>query len=429
MTPIERWLGTVAPVSALGVLFLDLDGFKYVNDNMGHDAGDLLLVDVATRLQAIVRTGSSVARYGGDEFTILCEDLVSDNDAFAVAERVATALSRPYVLKGVEALVTGSIGVALADRHTSAPELIERADAAMYRAKERGRNRIEVFDERTREGSRRRLFEQTVLRQALDAREFVVHYQPLFSLHDLTLTGVEALVRWRQSDGTLVEPDSFIGLAEDTGLIVALGSFVLDEACRQAQQWRSGESNSSLGMSVNVSARQIALGGLVDTVKRALRDSDCRRRARHARDHRDRTHEVSESAGVLSELRELGAMIAIDDFGTGYSSLDYLRRLPFDVIKLDRAFLQELGTDRVTRAIVSSVVSLAETLGLPVVAEGIETEDQLALVHDLGCSVGQGFHLGRPAAPLLALARPKGYQLKQFQIVTKKDDFSIYILK
>nr|MBA2522606.1 bifunctional diguanylate cyclase/phosphodiesterase [Solirubrobacterales bacterium] len=335
----------------------------------------------------------------GDEFTILCEDLTSDSDAETLAARFSAALGEPYIIDGVEVMITASIGVAFADHHRTAARSIEDADAAMYKAKERGRNRIEIFDERTRDATHSRLTNQTELRHALDAGEFVVHYQPIRSLDELNATGVEALVRRRAADGSLIGPERFIGLAEETGLIIPLGSFVLTEACQQAQLWRGDRKHESLGVSVNVSARQISHGGLVDVVMQALGDSELPAEALTLEITESTLMGMTESPTTLRQLRDLGVAIAIDDFGTGYSSLDYLRRLPIDVLKLDQVFLQDVATHHATEAIVSSTVKLANTLGLDLVAEGIETNEQLDLLRHLGCPQGQGFHLGRPADP------------------------------
>lgn len=393
----------------VGVLFVDLDHFKDVNDSMGHDAGDVLLIAVARRLQTLARSADTVARHGGDEFTILCEDLQSREDAEALGARFSSALRDPYVVNGVEVVITGTIGVALADRHSTATGLIEDADAAMYKAKARGRNRVEVFDECTRDTTHFRLTNQTELWHALEAGQFVVHYQPIRTLDALAMTGVEALVRRRATDGSLIGPDMFITLAEETGLIIPLGSFVLTQACQQAQLWRRDPSHGSLGVSVNVSARQISHGDLVQVVKCALEDSELPADALTLEITESTLVEVTESPATLRELRDLGVSIAIDDYGTGYSSLDYLRRLPIDGLKLDRVFLHEVATDHATEAIVSSTVKLANTLGLALVAEGIETDEQLTLLRNLGCPEGQGYYLGRPTDPrVLQFAPPVG---------------------
>jgi diguanylate cyclase (GGDEF)-like protein len=391
------------------VVFIDLDNFKHVNDTLGHSTGDQLLIAVGRRLHGVVRSSDFVSRHGGDEFTVLCEDLASRADAHELAGRIASALRDPFDVGGPEVTVTASIGVAVADDHATPTQLIERADAAMYHAKQSGRNKVEIFDDRTRHFSLFGLAEQMELRRALDAGEFVVHYQPVRSLATLTATGVEALVRKRETDGSLLAPGRFIALAEETGLIVPLGSFVLDQACHQVQQWRASPAHSSLGVSVNVSARQVSHGDLVETVKRALVDSKLPPHALTLEITESTLMELNESGPALHELRDLGVVIAIDDFGTGYSSLNYLRGLPVDVIKLDRVFLEELETDRASQAIVSSTVNLAEALGLCLVAEGIETQEQLRVLREFGCPEGQGYHLGRPTdAHLVDLAPPVG---------------------
>ena len=387
--------------ATLAVLFIDVDRFKAVNDSLGHDAGDQLLVVLAERLQQAVRPGDTVARVGGDEFVVVCEDLADASGAERVAERVLIALGAPVDLAGRGHHVGVSIGIAsVSDVSTTGEDVIRDADAAMYRAKQQGGDRFEVFGEALRSGSRA-LFElETELREAVEGDELVVHYQPIVTLSGEPVA-VEALVRWRHPERGLIPPADFITLAEQTGLIVPIGARVLDAACAQLAEWRcQGPALARLQLSVNLSSRQITQPDVVEVVRDAL--------ARHQVPADALCLEITESmlmedtasvAETLSALRGLGVKIAVDDFGTGYSSLLYLRRFPVDILKLDRGFVAGLGDDGPDQAIVASMVSLAHALGLVAVAEGVEDPRQLEALRALGCDLAQGFLWARPAAP------------------------------
>ena len=390
---------TVRTRSSVAVLFVDLDRFKVINDSLGHEAGDRLLIALAERLSGIVRPADTLARFGGDEFTILCEDISTRADAVAVAERVREALEPPFLLDGVELFVTASIGIALSDDPRTQPDaLVENADAAMYRAKDRGGKHFEVYDHTMRARALRRLATQNALYRALERDEFRVFYQPTVSLRTGRVVGVEALVRWESPKRGLVPPVEFIDLAEETGLIVPLGTHVLEEACRQAGRWRrAGPGGEPLTMSVNLSARQFAHPDLVGVVASALETTGT--------DPATVALEITESvlmedaestAAALRGLKDLGVVLLIDDFGTGYSSLSYLKRFPVDGLKVDRSFVGGLGSDPEDSAIVAAVVGLAHSLGLVAVAEGVETTEHLVRLQELGCDVAQGYHLGRP---------------------------------
>lgn len=388
--------------SNVAVLFLDLDRFKVVNDSMGHDLGDDLLRQVALRLQSVVRPGDTVSRFGGDEFTILCEDLSAPDakhQAVDVAERLLEVIHRPFTLAGDEVFLSASIGIALAGGLNERPEsLLRDADAAMYRAKDRGKGRWELFDEAMRANARQRLETENALHRALDRREFKVFYQPVISLTEGRCIGVEALVRWQHAERGLVAPHEFIHLAEETGLIIPLGNWVLDEACRKIARWqKTGPANEGFVVSVNLSARQLAQSDLIDQVTSALERTGAR--AAHL------CLEITESVlmddadstiGALRALRALGVRLSIDDFGTGYSSLGYLKRFPVDSVKVDRSFVDGLGTDPEDSAIVAAVVSLGHALGLRVVAEGVETQVQIRELVALGCDDAQGFYFAAP---------------------------------
>ena len=377
--------------TTLGVLFLDLDRFKIVNDSLGHDAGDRLLVMVADRLAGVLRAGDTAARFGGDEFVILCEEIAGERHAIAVAERIAESLGEPFLLGDEEVFVRTSIGIALAASPNHRPEaLIRDADAAMYRAKERGGGGYEVFDDAMRARAVRRLDTENALHRALERGEFELYYQPQYRLATGALAGVEALVRWNHRDRGLVAPDDFIATAEETGLVIELGAWVVEAAARQATLW-------PIEMAVNVSGRQCAHPDFVELVSDIVR--------RTGVDPARFCLEVTETAvmadetvslDVLTRLKQLGVSLAIDDFGTGYSSLQALQRFPFDIVKIDRSFVEGIEVKEQEAAIVAAVISLAHALDLVAVAEGVETAGQAERLRALGCDIAQGFHFARP---------------------------------
>jgi diguanylate cyclase (GGDEF)-like protein/PAS domain S-box-containing protein len=382
----------------LAVLFLDLDRFKLVNDGLGHAAGDRLLVAAGARLRGLLRPSDTLARFGGDEFTILCEDIGDADEAVAVAERIINGMEAPLPIGSTEVAMRASIGIALAcaDADADAERLLRDADAAMYRAKEHGRNRVEVFDEVMRARVVSQLSTEKALRRAIDREEFVLHYQPEVALLSRARCGVEALVRWVDPERGMIPPDQFIPVAEETGLIVPLGDWVLREACAQAKRWAGVADVPAIW--VNISAVQLAHAGFLDRVATILGESSVEPGSIGV--------EITESAlmadaasavVVLEALKELGLHLAVDDFGTGYSSLAYLKRFPVDVVKIDRSFVAGLGEDDDDTSIVTAVVNLAHALGLGVVAEGVETEGQLEELKRLGCDIAQGYYLGRPA--------------------------------
>jgi diguanylate cyclase (GGDEF)-like protein/PAS domain S-box-containing protein len=377
--------------SRLAVMFMDLDGFKLVNDTLGHAWGDELLRNVAGRLESAVRQADTVARLGGDEFTLLLPGLDRPADAERIAEKVLAALRPPFVLGSREFLVTGSMGVALYPEHGRDSEsLVRNADAAMYRAKEDGRSHYRVFDAAMAATVSERTSAEAELRRGLEAGEIEVHYQPIVAPHSGTVRSVEALVRWRHPERGLLEPGAFLPVAETTGLILPLGARVLREACETLRAWR-GEGVPELGMSVNLSARQFQNGGLVAQLRDALDDTGI---PPHLL-----TLEVAESDSMLRpqqtlatlrELKELGVRILLDDFGVGYSSLSHLKRFPLDGLKIDRCFVGGMPADPDDAAVTRAVARLAFTLGLEVVAKGVETEAQKAFLEELGCHGLQG---------------------------------------
>ena len=406
--------------NATAVLFLDLDEFKNYNDSLGHDHGDELLVAVGQRLRGVLRPGDTLARFGGDEFTVLCEDLGGPDakqHAIEVAERLLEALRLPFLPDGEERFLSASVGIALAAGSRELPEdLLRDADAAMYRAKERGKARWELFDERMRARARERLETESALHRALERNEFRIFYQPIVSLNEARYVGVEALIRWQHPERGLVAPHDFVTLAEETGLIVPLGAWVLSDVCRQYGEWRKdARVDPNLVVAVNLSAKQISHPGIVETVEATL--------ARSSLPPTNLCLEITESVllddtgpalKTLRELKELGVRLSMDDFGTGYSSLGYLKRFPIDSVKVDRSFVDGLGSDAEDSAIVAGVVSLGRALGLTVVGEGVETESQLAALVELGCDQAQGFFFSppRPADDIVALLAGGGPMLR-----------------
>jgi diguanylate cyclase (GGDEF)-like protein/PAS domain S-box-containing protein len=387
----------------VAVVFLDLDHFKLVNDSMGHDRGDQLLRAVAERIRSSVRPGDTVARFGGDEFTILFEDVADAASAREAADRTLTALSQPFELEEGEVFVSASVGVALSSSGRDTPALLLRnADAAMYRAKERGRAGIELYNQHDDPWTVRRLRTGNDLHRALERNEFELHYQPFVDLHTRTLVGLEALIRWRHPTRGLLPPGEFIDLAEDTGLIVPLGYWVIEEACRQAAQWKglraaAGQEPWRLMMSINVSPRQLVernfASRLIEIVNGSGMDRDnILLEVTETTVMRDPDHAIA----VLESLRAEGMHICIDDFGTGYSSLSYLKRLPVETIKIDRSFVDGLGRDEEDTAIVQAVIGIADSLRLLCVAEGVETPGQVESLRALGCHIAQGFLFGHP---------------------------------
>jgi diguanylate cyclase (GGDEF)-like protein/PAS domain S-box-containing protein len=390
--------------SPVGILFLDLDHFKLINDSLGHHAGDALLRAVAPRLRAHLRPGDVVARFGGDEFGILIDRLADEGEAVAIADRVAAAFTQPFSIDGVDHFVSASIGVAVSraseERMVNAELLIRDADAAMYRAKEGGRARCVLFDAEMRAGAVRRIEVERELRHALDRDELALFYQPVVNLRSGEITGLEALVRWRHPERGTLDPAEFVSIAEDSGLIEPIGRWVQERACRQALEWHQLRPDARpFDVSVNLSARQVAHRDLAGTVQEIL-----------ARTGLDPVHlrlEITESVLVeesttaiasLEALNELGVRLVLDDFGTGYSSLAYLNRFPFHALKIDRSFVDALGIEQEATAIVEAVIGMARALSLEVIAEGVESEVQLAELQRLGCDYGQG-HLFQAAMP------------------------------
>lgn len=395
----SRHAGTVA------VLFLDLDRFKVVNDSLGHDMGDKLLVAVGERLLGCIRAGDTVARRGGDEFTVLLEDVADVNDATIVAERIIKALEEPVSLGGQEVYAAASIGIVLSrpgrgrrGPKAYAEELLRDADVAMYRAKSKGKARYEVHDPSMHNRAIERLVLETDLRRAIERQEFRVYYQPKLRIENGSVEDLEALVRWQHPKRGLTSPLDFIPLAEETGLIIPLGQLVLAEACRQARAWQERNGvDQPLRMCVNLSARQFQQANLVDQVAQVLETAHLDPRLLELEITESVIMEDAQSTiGTLRALKCLGVRLAVDDFGTGYSSLSYLRRFPVDCLKIDRSFVGGLGRNAEDTAIVGAIVRLGHALGLEVTAEGVETAAQMEQLRTLGCDLAQGFYFAKP---------------------------------
>jgi diguanylate cyclase (GGDEF)-like protein len=380
------------------VLFLDLDRFKNINDSLGHTHGDLLLVAFAERLERTLRPIDTLARFGGDEFAILLSGMADATDAVRVAQRIQDELSLPFVLDKNSAFATASIGIALSSTGYDRPEDILRdADTAMYRAKENGKACYEVFDHGMHARAVSRLQLESDLRQAVEQKEFCVYYQPIVSLQTGRLAGFEALVRWNHPRRGLVSPADFIPVAEETGLIVPIGEWVLHEACAHVREWQMAfPSHRSLSLSVNLSGRQVAQTDLLDRIKEALASSKLNPHCLKLEITESVVMENADAATLMfKQLRSLGVQLSIDDFGTGYSSLSYLHRFPLNYLKIDRSFVTRLTTDN-DNAIVRTISTLARNLGMEVIAEGIETEEQYQQLKMLGCEYGQGYLFSHP---------------------------------
>jgi diguanylate cyclase (GGDEF)-like protein/PAS domain S-box-containing protein len=405
---LEGLIGESADrAGSFAVLFLDVDRFKVVNDSLGHETGDWLLVEIADRLRSCVRSSdvsarialpSVVARFGGDEFAVLLENLRAPSDATIVAERILTQFASHFDIHGRIIFATVSIGVALGDSAHTSNDLLRNADTAMYYAKTRGKARYEIFDDGMRGRAVARLELESDLREAIDAQHFLLHYQPEVSLKTGKVVGYEALVRWNHPQRGVVMPGEFLPLAEETGLIVPLGRWVTREACRQMAQWHQEfPQQPPLSISINASSRELADPELVSNVARVLKETGLVPGSLRI--------EVTESSIVenqdlttstLRRLRELGVSLEIDDFGTGYSSLSRLHEYPFSTVKIDRSFVKDLDTEPESLHLVETILRLAHGLGLGVVAEGIETREQLAKLASLGCGYGQGYYFSRP---------------------------------
>lgn len=385
----------------VAVLFIDLDRFKIVNDSLGHEAGDTLLVTAASRLRAALRPTDLAARLGGDEFTILLEEIADVHDAAKVAARIVSLFARAFTIGQHQVGVSASVGIAVGVAgQIESTELLRRADIALYSAKNDGRARCAIFDAAMSDAAIERLELEAALRHAIEHAELQLHYQPLVHLLTGQIIGVEALVRWPHETAGMIGPDKFIPLAEETGLILPLGHWVLHEACRQVHCWRTTGPYADLKVSVNLSAAEFAQPGLAEAVAQTLQETGLEAAALEL--------EITEGVimadaattiTTLRELKRLGVRLAIDDFGTGYSSLSYLKRFPVDTLKIDKTFVDGVGSDPEDEAIVRAMIGVAQALGLQLIAEGMETSEQVARLQEFGCRIGQGHHFAPAGLP------------------------------
>ncbi len=383
----------------IAVLFLDLDNFKTINDSLGHAAGDQLLVSVAERLQLCLRTSDTAARLGGDEFAVLVEDAEQSVDAVPVAERILDVLRPSFLIGGKEIFVGTSIGIAVTDTGRENPEdLLRNADVAMYMAKNSGRGCYVVFENKMHSALIKRLELESDLRRAIEREEFYIDYQPIVDLKTEKLTGMEALARWRHPVKGIIPPLEFIPIAEETGLIVPLGRWILETACRQGNYWlREFLTENTFTLTVNLSGGQFDQQDIVETVAAALEKSGLPPRCLVLEITENMMlHNTEATIKKLKRLKELGIRLAIDDFGTGYSSLSYLQRFPVDILKIDKSFVDKISSGKEGAAVARAIITMSEALQLRTVAEGIEKPEQTVELQNLGCEYGQGYHFARP---------------------------------
>ncbi len=401
MQQVERCLDNVIdnPEQQFAILFIDLDRFKIINDSLGHLAGDELLIACATRLQECITEQNTLARLGGDEFTVLLEQVKDVRDAVIVAEKILQQFATSFDLGDRRLTITVSIGIVIGDcEYRQETDLLRNADTAMYRAKEQGKARYEIFTQQMYLDVMRRLELEHQLREAISNHQLVLYYQPIFSLNSLELTGFEALVRWQHPEGGMISPGEFIPLAEETGLIISLGEWVMSEACRQLKIWQDRVPQAqSLLMSINVAGEQLHAPNFLSTVDRII--AETRINPQHLK------FEITESMligntnqviMVLQQIKSRQIQLSIDDFGTGYSSLSYLPQFPIDILKIDRSFVDKMNLEQQNLEIVKTIITLAQVLDLQIIAEGIETEDQHQTLKSLGVKYAQGYLFAKP---------------------------------
>ena len=401
MTHLKRVIdrGKRNPERLFAVLFLDLDRFKIINDSLGHLAGDQLLTEAANRLQVCLRLGDTIARLGGDEFAVLLEDLTSLEEANLVAQRIQSAIARPFGLHGQQVFTTVSIGIAHGSQgYEHAEEMLRDADTAMYRAKAQGTSLCEVFDHGMHSAAVERLRLETDLRRAIPRQEFVLHYQPIIALDTGIMHGFEALIRWNHPERGLISPLDFIPVAEETGLIVSLGEWVLNEACQQLQIWQKEyPERPFLQMSVNLSAKQFFQTDLIGQIKNLLNNININPHSLKLEITESTVMgNVDKGISLMKQIRALGIELSVDDFGTGYSSLSYLPHFPLDTLKIDRSFVSQMNANHENVEVIRAVIALAKSLQMDTVAEGVETRAHWTQLQELGCNYGQGYYFSVP---------------------------------
>ena len=409
------------------VLFLDFDRFKVINDSLGHAEGDLLLKQIARRLESATRTGDLVGRLGGDEFVVLLSEMPGEGDAVQVAERIQESLENPFDLTGNEIYISASIGIALsAAGHSRAEDMLRDADIAMYRAKAKGRARYQVFDQEMHQQATSHLQLETEMRQALERGEFALYYQPIINLETNRLAGFEALVRWIHPERGVISPIEFIPAAEENNLILPLGRWILQESCRQLREWqKKNPAAADLKVSVNLSGKQFMQSDIAEQVILSLIAADLAPSCLKIEITESYLMENSEKAvEVLEKLRDIGIEISLDDFGTGYSSLSYLHRLPVDYLKIDRSFVSRITDSRENSEIVYTIIKLAQNLKMKVIAEGIETLEQLEHLKNLNCEYGQGFYFSKPVEPSAAEKFIEQYT-PDFSFAAEQNEFGV----
>jgi diguanylate cyclase (GGDEF)-like protein/PAS domain S-box-containing protein len=406
--------------SRFAVLFLDIDRFKVINDGLGHLVGDKLLVEVADRLKNCLRADDVVARFGGDEFTVLLSEINSLDYVEEIAERILAEISRPFAIEEHEIFTSTSIGIALSeDVYKKPEELLRDADTAMYRAKNAGKARYQIFDQTMHVRAANLLKTETSLRRALEREEFEIHYQPIVRLRDRRITGFESLLRWRHPERGLIPPAEFIPLAEENGFIIPIGQWVLRESCRQIKHWHEEiEGAENICISVNLSVKQLARHGLIKNVSHILNETKIEPRCLNLEITESAIMENSEAAKkLLRRLKDLGVWLTTDDFGTGYSSLSYLHRFPIDCLKIDRSFVWGMTSQNHNLEIVKTILTLAQTLNMDVVAEGVENEAQIEPLKRFGCEYAQGYLFSKP----LVAADAEKLLKKHFQVKSAQE--------
>ena len=380
----------------LAILMIDLDNFKQINDQWGHGVGDIVLKEAANRIQAAIRSTDVAARIGGDEFVVMVRDIEDEADAILIAEQIFTQLQTPITESGQDYLLTCSIGISYFPNHgETAEDLMKHADTALYYVKERGKNNVMIFNQQMEDQSLERRILANALRQGIKEQQFYLEYQPKLNMITNELIGMEVLVRWNHPELGVISPGKFIPLAEETGLIVPLGEWILRESCRQTVEWQN-KGFPPLILSVNVSVRQMEDAKFIDKVKRILHETGL--------DPKWLEFEITESVlanvrsmiPIIKELRELGIHISVDDFGTGYSSLAYIKELPIDTLKIDRSFVRDIHMNKESKEIAKAIINLANSIGLNVIAEGVEQQEHVDALSKDGCILGQGYYYSRP---------------------------------